>query len=177
MDMTYAPGLVPETIGIGGVFRLECYDPKQDKVLWVAPLKNGVTTAGLNHILNVEFGGTTQVATWYFGLVSSSGFSAFSAADTMGSHTGWSEQTGYDEAARQTWSVGAASGGIITNGTVATFTATSSMGVQGAFVTSSSTKGGTTGTLWATSALANAPQTIPAGLTVRLTYTLTATAT
>lgn len=159
---------------VGGLMTMECYDPRTKKVLWVSPLNpNGVPTVMLNHIPNIIYGAGMQIPQWYFGLVASSGFSTFNASDTMGSHIGWSEQTGYDEAARQSYTPGAASGGVITNPVVATFTATGSMGVQGAFLVSVSTKGGSTGTLGMTSALNNAPQTIPAGLTVRLKYDLT----
>jgi len=137
-------------------------------------IDNAATTAGLNHLLATEYGGGSQVSAWYMGLVNNSGFSTFAAADTMGSHSGWSELTGYSESTRQEWVEAGASGGIMGTTTVATFTANATIAVKGAFLTSDSTKGGTTGTLAATGAFSNV-QNLTSGQTLRLSYTVTLT--
>ena len=70
------------------------------------------------------------------------------AADTMSSHAGWTEVTDYDEASRQTLSLGSVSAGSVNNSaSKAVFTISATVTVGGAFVVSNSTKSGTTGTL------------------------------
>jgi hypothetical protein len=109
---------------------------------------NLITTEGRNRILDVMFHGTSATATWYIGLVDNDMFTAFNAADVMNSHGGWIELEDYDEAARQTWAEDAAASGAITNSTPAAFTISDTVVIKGIFLTSVSTKGGTTGVLW-----------------------------
>lgn len=113
---------------------------------------NGATTQGLNHSLDVTFRAQTATATWYVGIINNSAFSAVSAADTAASHAGWTEWTGYDESVRQTWSPAAAAAGSVANSSAMTFTNNtgSSVTIRGVAVWSISTKGATTGILWAT---------------------------
>lgn len=166
-------------VQVGGYITFEVCDP-DGTIVRRGRCKNGVTTAGLTHILNTQFAAGTQVTQWYFGVIDNSGFSALSASDTMGSHAGWTElgsaggASKYDETARQAWSP-TVTAGSASNGTVATFTMNASVACYGAFITSSSTKGGTTGTLWATAAFSSV-QNLVSGQTLKLTYTCTATA-
>jgi hypothetical protein len=132
---------------------------------------NGITDVGLNHILNTEFDAGTQVTTWYIGLVDNASFSAFATADTMASHAGWLEATGYSESVRQTWGAGAASARSITNATAATFSINGSATLKGVFITTNSTKSGTTGTLWSTAAFASTVSVIN-GDSMKITYTV-----
>lgn len=132
---------------------------------------NGITDVGLNHILNTEFDAGTPVTTWYIGIVDNASFSAFAAGDTMGSHAGWIEMTAYTEAVRQTWGAGAASARSITNAVQATFSINATKTLKGVFITSDSTKSGTTGTLWSTAAFASTVGVI-SGDSVKVTYTV-----
>ncbi len=59
-------------------------------------------------------------------------------------------------------------------GSVAVFTIDATCTIRGAFLTSDDTKGGTTGTMWATAAFAST-QALVAGQTLTVTYTCTAT--
>ena len=112
--------------------------------------RNGVATVGLNELLNVGFRASAS-SSWYIGLVDNASFSAFAAADTMSSHSGWVESVVYSDATRRQWSPAAASGGLLTNtASVATFNINGSATLKGLFVTSSNTKSGTAGVLWAT---------------------------
>jgi hypothetical protein len=111
---------------------------------------NAATTLGLNYLLDAGFRAVTPITTWYISLINDSGFSAVSAGDTMSSHAGWTELTNYTESTRPQWSPAAASGGIVQNTTAISFTISGARTVRGLFVTSVNTKGGTTGTLWAT---------------------------
>jgi len=132
---------------------------------------NGITDVGLNHILETEFHSGTPVTTWYIGIVDNASFSAFANGDTMASHAGWIESTAYSESVRQTWGAGTASARSITNASAATFSINGSATLKGIFVTSNSTKSGTTGTLWSTAAFATTVAVIN-GDSVKVTYTV-----
>lgn len=135
---------------------------------------NGIVDVGVNSLLDVGFRNQIQIATWYMGLVDNSGFTAFADADTMGSHTGWNEFTTYSEAARVTWSPDAATSRSISNSTTsADFSINGSGTVKGIFITSDSTKSGTTGTLWATAAFASTVSVVN-GDVLKVTYTISA---
>lgn len=132
---------------------------------------NGITDVGLNHLLQTEFGSGTQVTTWSIGIVDNSGFTAFAAADTASSHTGWNEFTNYSQSTRVTWGAGTASARAITNASPATFDITGGGTLKGIFVTTLSTKSGTTGTLWSTAAFASTV-TVVNGDQLKVTYTV-----
>lgn len=135
---------------LGGTFFLECRNP-DGSLAWRAEFHNALTTAGLSYVLGCAVAATTQITSWYIGLIDSSGFSTLAAADTMSSHTGWTESTAYDEAARQAWTPGAVASGAVTNASAAAaFTISAAGQIQGAFLNSVSTKSGTLGTLLAT---------------------------
>ena len=137
---------------------------------------NGITTVGLNHILDTEFHATAQVTTWAMGLINGGSAPTLAAADTMGSHAGWTEYTAYDETNRVTWDEGAASAGSVTNATTMDFSMNATGTVAGGFLTSSSTKGGTTGVLFMTATFSGGNQAVGSGDTLKLTYTLNTTA-
>lgn len=136
---------------------------------------NGTTTAGLNDMLNVYFGGSTPKTTWFIGLIDAVGFSSLNPADTMASHGGWAENTGYSAGTRPSWGPGSASGGSITNGTAVTFAINASVSIKGAFLASDSTKGGTAGLLWS-SGVFGSTQVLTSGQTLSITYTAPLTA-
>ena len=168
---------IPGGASIGGVFKMVAEDA-DGKILWEEEFRNSVTSAGLDHMLNVVFRGTTQVTTWYMGLVDNAGFTQFQAGDTMSSHSGWSESAAYSESTRPAWSPGAPSSNTISNGTEVEFTINAdNTAIRGAFITSNSTKSGTTGTLASTGSLSGGPQTLNTGSKLKLTYSLPMTAT
>lgn len=156
-----------------GVFHVEVFnaDGSFDREFdW----ENADTNAGLNSMLDVYFNSGTQITTWYLGLIDNTGFTSVAASDTMSSHTGWSESTAYSESVRQTWTSGAASGQAVTNAATVNFTANATVTVKGIFITSSNTKGGTTGTLFATAT--GSAQSFTSGQVMKMTYTKTLTA-
>lgn len=134
---------------------------------------NLIVNQGKNYILDVMFNGGTQIAnnSWFVGLISNSGYSAIVAGDTAASHAGWSEFISYDETGRVGWGCGAASSQAVTNTTPLTFTISASGTVKGVFVISNSTKGGTSGTLWA-AALFSSDVVVADNDELRVTYTL-----
>jgi len=160
---------------IGGVFLVECFDA-QGKLRWSQYAVNGVTDAGIAHILNVYFRGTSPVTTWYLGLINNSGYTALAASDTSGSHSGWAEAAGsnYSNSNRVTWSPGSPSSGAIVNSTSSDFNMTATVTIKGLFLISDNTKGGTTGTLFSTALFTGGNQAVNDGDTLKVTYTMSA---
>jgi len=157
-----------------GRFIVEHFD-KDGNLKGQYDFPNGITNVGKNLLLDVMFSDETPIATasWFIGLIDSSGYSALAAADTMASHAGWNEFTSYTEANRVAWGVGAAASQSITNASPATFNVSGSGTVKGVFVVSNNTKSGTTGTLWAT-ALFSAEVPVSNGDQLKITYTVSA---
>lgn len=136
---------------------------------------NGITNVGKNYLFDAGFNSGTQVASgsWYISLIDSTGYSALAVTDTMASHGGWAEFTGYSQSTRVLWGQGASSGQTVTNGTPATFDINAPGTLKGIFVTSGSAKSGTTGTLWSTG-LFNADVPVASGDQFKITYAVAA---
>lgn len=170
--------LPPNRIALGTAWEgrvLSCPDTRgHRRVLRKFRFHNTFTTQGLNHTNDVLVNAGTQVTQWYVGLVNNSGFSAFAAADTPSSHTGWTELTSYDEATRVSWAVDPANGGVSLSTSILTFTASGTIAVKGGFIISVNTKGGTTGTMLATAAF-GAVQNLVIGQALTFTVSLTST--
>lgn len=117
------------------------------ELIWSDTGHNRVVNVGLDEILDKFFKGSTYTASHFVGLTD--GTPTTAASDTMGSHSGWAEVTAYDEAARQAYSPGSVSGQAVNNsGSKASFTIdTNSTTIGGGFLTTVSTKGGSTGIL------------------------------
>jgi hypothetical protein len=162
-----------DKMALRGSYKVEIICGKTGGVKHSEEFHNDITNAGKNALLDSFFRNQTQPATWYFGLVDNSGWSAFAAGDTMASHAGWTEFTSYSDSTRVAWTTVAASSQSITNTTVSTFNINGSGTLKGIFVNSVSTKGGTTGTLWSTAAFTS---TVPvtSGDQLKITYTVNA---
>jgi hypothetical protein len=115
----------------------------------------------------------TQIAStsWFIGMINNSGYSALADTDTMASHSGWIEFTGYSQGNRVLWGQGTPAAQSITNSTPATFNITSTATLKGIFITSSNVKNGTTGLLWSTG-LFSADLPVVNGDELKITYTL-----
>jgi len=155
-------------VNLRGKFVVECYD-KDGRLKWKDEAVNAVVDEGLNHILDVEFHATSQVTTWYIGLITGAG--TLAAGDTLASHAGWTEGTSYS-GTRKEWTEGAASGKSMTNSTPVDFSITGTMTVKGAFLCSVTS--GTSGTLFCTALFSGGDQGVANGDTLRITYTITA---
>ena len=104
----------------------------------------------------------------------------FNIADTMASHTGFTEFTGYSQTNRPSFNVSGnsiASGALSNSSNVAVFTANANGTVIGAFLIDNNTIGGTTGNLYGEGAFA-APGAQPVVSTnsIQVTTSLTLTA-
>lgn len=157
-----------------GRFQVEHLD-KNGNVKGVYDFPNDITNAGKNDIFDVYFsdGSVTAASAWVISLISLSGYSALAAGDTMASHGGWTEFTGYSEGTRPAWGPGDPAAQSITNATPVTFSINATGTVKGIFVTTQSTKGGTTGKLWAT-ALFTGDVPVTSGDQLKVTYTVSA---
>jgi len=153
-------------IGLANFWKVTCLD-KDGNIKWEENKKNLIVTAGLNHILDVEFHATTQVTTWYIGL---KGAGSVAAGDTMASHSGWAELTGYS-GDRKAWTEGAASSGSMTNGSSVDFSVTGTATIAGAFLNTAAT--GTSGTLYGAVDFSSSRAVI-SGDTLQVTVTVTA---
>lgn len=161
--------LPDQKLDLRGHWIIEHY--RNGKLLDEYLIHNDVVNVGKDDLLNKYFRNGTNPAAWYLMLIDSSGFTAFAAGDTMSSHTGWNEFTSYSEGTRVAWGPDAAASQALTNSTRATFTITGSGTIKGVGVTTSSTKGGTAGTLWATAAFTTAPP-VENGDELKATYNL-----
>lgn len=136
--------------------------------------KNGIVNIGKDTALNILFNdATAKIQDWAIGLIDAAGFTALADADTMGSHSGWSEFSGYSEGTRPEWDPDVAAAQAITNSTLRDFNITATATLKGIFVADDATKGGSAGTLWATALFAG---DIPVANTdlLKIAYTVSA---
>lgn len=154
---------------------IEAHD-KFGNLKWRDEFDNLVTNAGLNDLLDKYLKGSAYTAAFYVGLTD--GTPSFAAADTMASHGGWTEVVAYDEAVRQTLTLGTVSSQSVDNSaSKAVFTiSTNTTTIGGAFVCTNSTKGGTDGTLYGGGALSAGNKVLDDGDTLSVTVTCTAAA-
>ena len=153
-------------VGLANFWIVTCLD-KDGNIKWEEDNKNIIVTAGLNHILDVQFHATTQVTAWYIGL---KGAGTPVAADTMASHGSWAELTGY-AGNRKEWTEGAASAGSMTNSSSVDITINATATVAGAFLNTAAT--GTSGTLYGVVDFSSSRAVID-GDTLQVTVTVTA---
>ena len=159
-----------ERLELKGTWMVDHY--RQDSLIAQIKIDNLIVNTGKNSILDTMFNAATQTAaaSWFAGLINASGFTTIVAADTIASHAGWAELTaGYSQATRPLWGQGAASGQAITNAAPIVFSMTATNTVQGLFIATVSTKGSSSGLLWAA---ASFPTALPVvnGDELRCTY-------
>lgn len=143
-------------------------------IRFVDESENLVVDEALDDLLDAFWRNQTQPTAWYLGCTTGSPTPA--AGDTMSSHAGWTEQQNYDETPRQTWSPGAASSKSISNGTPITLTSSTSgpHTFGGGFLTSNSTKGGTTGVLSNVDVFSGGNKALATSETIDVTVTISA---
>jgi hypothetical protein len=121
----------------GGVYHVECLD-KDGNLKWSGKMHNLVVNTGLQDMNNKYFKGSSYTAAFYIGLVTgpASGTS-YAAADTLASHAGWTEFSGYS-GNRKAVTFGtpttAAPSVIDSTGSPSSFAITSTATVAGAFI-------------------------------------------
>lgn len=144
---------------------------RDGQVIGEYEIPNGVTNSAKDTALDILFYTASKISNWYCGLISGASYSGVAAADTMASHAGWLEFTGYSQANRVAWGTGAPSSQVVTNSSAMTFSINASGTLKGIFIASNNTKSGTTGTLWST-ALFAADLSVNSGDSLNFTYTV-----
>jgi len=165
-----------EQANAAGVFKFTCVKP-DGTVRWEEVFDNTVMTAGKNDLLDKYLAGSTYTAAFYLGLISSTGYSAISAADTSASHAGWQEAgnanaPAYSQANRPTVTWNAASGGNKTVAAALAFSVTSNGTAKGAFLTTSFYKDSSNGTLFSAGLFTQGDRVVVNGDTINGSYTL-----
>jgi len=160
---------------IGAVARnfyvVECFAP-DGRLRWREEIENTVVNVGLDDILDKYFKGSAYTAAHYVGLTD--GTPTIAAADTMASHAGWAEVTGYSESVRQTLTLGTvASQSVDNSASKASYSINATVTVGGVFVTTDNTKSGTSGTLYGVAAFTGGDRSAVSGDTINVTVTLT----
>ena len=159
-----------------GVYKVQCHDA-QGNLKWEAVAPNLVVNGGLQDMNSKYFTGSSYTAAWYLGLYGAAASNNPAAGDTMSSHAGWTEVTAYSQATRPACSFGTpttANPSVATNSaSPATFSINATTTVGGAFLTTSNTKGGTTGTLYSAADFSSpGDRSVVSGDTLSVTYTL-----
>jgi hypothetical protein len=168
-----------EVATIWGFYTVECYDANGD-LKWADKYMNLVVNVGKSDALDKYFKGSAYTAAFYIGLVDGASAPTYNAADTMGSHAGWTESTAYSNANRVTAVFGTATasgggagapgtGSIVTSAAVFNINATAT--IAGCFVTTNNTKGGTTGTLFSSGSFSGGNRAVVNGDTLNVTWT------
>lgn len=165
----------------GGFYTIQCHDADGNLKWEVVEKHNLVVNGGLQDMNTKYFTGSSYTATWYLGLYGAGATNNPAAGDTMSSHAGWTEVTAYSQAARPTATFGTATTAnpsVISNSaSPATFSINGTTTVGGAFLTSNSTKGGTTGVLFSAADFASpGDRSVVSGDTLTVTYTFNLTA-
>ena len=145
-------GLAEHAAGAKGYYIVECRDA-QGNLKWEEAVPNTVVNVGLQDMNTKYFTGSSYTAAWYLGLITGPGSgNTYAAGDTMSSHAGWTENTAYSQTTRPACSFGTATTAnpsVISNtSSAATFSINGTATIAGAFLTTSNTKSGTTGTLF-----------------------------
>lgn len=123
-----------------GVYTFKCFEYEGGPLLWEDKIDNVVCTLGKNLMLQTALTGSAYTVVGpYMGLISSVSYvSAPVAADTMASHTGWTEAGSTNAptfSARIAPAFGTAASGAISLSTPTSFTMTSVGTLKGAFIT------------------------------------------
>lgn len=158
-----------------GKYVVECFD-KDGNLKWVSESKNLVVNVGLQYMAGVALTSTAQITSWYVGLYGSGATNSPAAGNTMSSHGTWTEVTDYSESTRVLANLAAATNAnpsVVTNtSNKAVFTINGTTVVGGAFLTSDSTKGGTTGTLFSAADFSSpGDRSVVSGDILNVTYT------
>ena len=162
-----------EVITFENHYIVECIGP-DGKLKWTNEFDNLVTNEGLNDNLDKYLKGSTYTAAFYVGLTD--GTPTVNAADTMSSHAGWTEVTDYSESTREALVLGTvASQSVDNSASKASYSINATATVGGAFITTVSTKGGTTGVLYGVGAFSG-DKSVDNGDTLNVTVTCTAAA-
>lgn len=158
-----------ESIEVTGSYQVTCID-KDGNEKWEEKIKNLVVTVGKNDLLDKYFAGSAYTAAWYLSLVDGASTPTYAAGDTMSSHAGWSESVAYSNSTRVAVSWNSASASSKASTTTA-FSINATATIAGVFLTTVSTKSGTTGTLYSAGSFTAGSRAVLSGDTLNVVYT------
>lgn len=170
--VTMLPVKIARALGLSEALQagIESLIPK--RLAWSDECRNIIVNTGLDDYLDKYYKGSTYTASHFVGLTDDS--PTIAAGDTMASHVGWVEATGYSEATREALTMGTvASQSVDNSASKASFSINATDTIGGAFITTNSTKSGTTGTLVGAAALTGGNQAVSSGDTLNVTVTCT----
>lgn len=146
-----------EALRPGSIWKTEHFRPAKSgklRLIGVDESPNVVTDVGANDLLDKYFAGSTYTAAFFVGLISSVGYSAVAAGNTMASHSGWTEAgptnaPNYSAGTRPALTMAAAAASRSKTASAASsFTFSNGGTIKGLFTVTNSTKDGTTGILY-----------------------------
>lgn len=160
-----------ENVGAGGVFTVTCVGADGTEK-WTDSFHNLVVNEGLQDMNAKYFKSVGYTAAWYLGLVSGATSPTYAAANTLASHSGWTESTAY-VGNRKTVTFGTATladPSVIDNSaSAAVFTMnTNATVIAGAFLCTAAS--GTSGILFSAGNFVGGNKTVDAGDTLNVTY-------
>lgn len=174
-----ASASVQEELTVRGMFHIE--HVRDGKVIYSEDFPNTVVTVGKNAMLDQSLAGSAYTVTGpYMGLISSTSFTAISAADTMTSHAGWLEAGNANaptySGTRKTCAWNAASAGAKALSAALSFGITGIGTIKGAFLTFGSgalnTIDNTGGTLFSAGLFTGGDRAVIPGDTVNISYSI-----
>lgn len=166
-------GLRMPKIGLIAAGRYHGQIIRQGRVIDEWEDDNLVVNEGLNSLLSVYFNGGAQITTWYCGVFEGN-YTPVATVTAATIASAATESTAYDSATRPEWVEAAPSSQSITNSASrASFVFNATKTIYGAFLVSTSTKSGTSGTLFSAARFSTAKSVVDDD-ELLLTYTFTA---
>lgn len=162
--------LMPEKAFFHGSFHGQII--REGEVIDEWDCDNLVVNQGLDSLLSIMFASATQITSWFIGVFS--GNYTPVATDTAATFPGAAtESSAYTSGTRPAFTAVEATQNVSNSASPATFTVNAGVTLYGAFITSSSVKGGTGGVLWS-AAQFPAPKVLSNTDQCLLTYGFTA---
>lgn len=171
-------GAIDDRLQAEGRYTVECFGA-DGALKWSDTFDNTVVTVGKNQMLDSALAGSAYtVAGPFMGLISSTSYTAISAADTMTSHAGWLEAGNANAptytAPRKTAAWSAASAGAKALSAALSFAITGTGTIKGAFLTygtgAVSTIDSTAGVLFSAGLFTGGDRAVLIGDTVNVSY-------
>jgi len=176
-----SPREIGDRAKVWSLWEFECVG-HSGRQKWADKVKNMVVDEGLEKLLGIMFGGSSQYGTWYVGLVNGSSVTPAGSWQYTGIGSNFTENTTYTASNRQTFTPGAVASKQISNsGSKASFTVSGSsqITVCGAFLCAgpnAATKGNNAGgnIIYALSQFSSGSKTLDPSDVLKVTITLTA---